>query len=535
MKKTLCLLLSCLMLVGAATAFAEPYISTPLGEMPFTTEDITLRVLISQDTLIEDYETNLFTKYIEDNTGVKLDFELLPASRGEALNKVTVMLASGQKLPDVINFNMDLNTVSVLSTSGAFKALDEFIGVCTPNFDAINERYPEYELLKYSKAADGHVYSLPQHAGGVHDSVPSKLVMNRAWLEALDLSVPTTTEEFYSVLKAFKENDPNGNGVADEYPLIGSTVFDPAIFVMNAFTYDDGDQHIQISDGKLDVAYTTEEWREGLRYMHKLYEEELIAPISYTQDYSQQRAIVNNEDICIVGAFQYYSQNMMATTSDYYNDFTIIAPIQGPEGVQFARYSRVYPVCQWFVTKDCANPEMAVRVGDFLFTDEARILNRFGLEGDHYILAKEGDVCCFSDYEPVLMQTDAGINLWSEVQNIYWRNNCPGVVSMLVNSYVWNGDVNNGNWRIGQGATQYAKYVPEEGTYLPLMLYTEDESYEISDLKTTILSYADESKARFITGDLDIENDWDAYLSELENIGLRDYLDMLQGIYDRQN
>lgn len=533
MKRTLACILT-LMFLLSGVALAEPYISKPLGELPFTTEDVTLTVLIKQNTLVEDYETNFFTKYIEENTGVKLDFEFLPADDSEALNKVSVMLASKQKLPDVINLTVSLNNASMLATNGGFVTLDEYIGVCTPNFDATCERYPEYDLLKYSKSLDGHIYALPQHAGGLHDSVPSKMVVNKVWLQNLNIEEPTTTEEFADMLRAFKNGDPNGNGLKDEYGLVGSTTYDPELYLMNAFTYEDGSKHIQIKDGKLTSAAITNEWREGLRYIHTLYAEELLAPISYSQDYSQQRAIINNEECCIVGAFMYFSQNAMATTCPYYNDVTIIAPLIGPEGVQYARYSRIYPNCQWFVTKDCANAELAVRVGDFMFTDEARILNRFGLEGEHYRLAEDDDVCCFDDYEPVLLQTNEGIDLWSQVQNIYWRNNCPGVISALVNEYVWNGDVNNGNWRIGQGATKYGHYLPEEGTYLPMLVFTEDQNYEISDIETSVLSYINESKTRFISGDLDIDTDWDAYVSELQAIGLDEWLGMLQEVYDIQ-
>lgn len=48
-------------------------------------------------------------------------------------------------------------------------------------------------------------------------------------------------------------------------------------------------------------------------------------------------------------------------------------------------------------------------------SDTAARLNRFGLEGEHYTLAKEGDVCCFTDFDPILIKTDAGIDLWSKV------------------------------------------------------------------------------------------------------------------------
>ena len=79
MKKTLALLLTLCLLIASSSAFAYE-LREPIGEYPLTTEDITLTILMPQDTLVEDYETNAFTKWIEDTTGVKLDFELLPAN-----------------------------------------------------------------------------------------------------------------------------------------------------------------------------------------------------------------------------------------------------------------------------------------------------------------------------------------------------------------------------------------------------------------------------------------------------------------------
>ena len=533
MKKFLALLLALCCLLGCTTAMAYE-LRHPVGDYPLTTEDVTITLLMPQDTMVEDYETNAFTCWIEETTGVNLAFQFLPADSSEALSKLNMMVAAGQPLPDVVNMTIKLENLASIITTGAFLPLNEYIGTITPNFDAANEAFPELEMLKYSTSADGNIYGLPLCAAGIHDQVAKKFVMNTKWLENLNLEVPTTTDELYDVLKAFKEQDPNQNGIADEYPLIGSTAYDPSVSIMCAFIYDDDDQHIIIEDGVIKPAYTTEEWREGLRYLNKLCSEDLLAPITYTQDYSQERAIVNNEDACIVGSFQYFSQNVLGTTSPYYNDFFIIAPIKGPEGVQYASYIRAYARPTWFVTKYCPTPELAVQVGDLLFTDDAALLNRFGFEGEHYTLAQEGDVCCFTDWEPILMQTNEGIDLWSKVQNVYWKYKTCGVYNHLLNSYVWNGDPLNGNWRIGQGASYYYGFRPAEGTYLPQLLFTEDETYDLADYKTSVLSYVNECKVRFITGDLDIETDWDSYLAELENNGLEDYMALLQTVYDRQ-
>jgi putative aldouronate transport system substrate-binding protein len=66
------------------------------------------------------------------------------------------------------------------------------------------------------------------------------------WLDALGLEEPETIDEFHEMLLAFKNDDPNGNGVADEIPLSAAmgrpyynndTALD--LYIMNAFTYDD--------------------------------------------------------------------------------------------------------------------------------------------------------------------------------------------------------------------------------------------------------------------------------------------------------
>jgi hypothetical protein len=120
---------------------------------------------------------------------------------------------------------------------------------------------------------------------------------------------PTTTDELYEVLKAFKEGDPNGNGIADEIPLLGATTgwnALPTNFLMNAFAYTRrgtyGGYLERASNGVRFVA-NTPEWREGLRYIHRLYAEELIGRETFTQKNDQAKATIENPDTEMVGSF----------------------------------------------------------------------------------------------------------------------------------------------------------------------------------------------------------------------------------------
>lgn len=71
-------------------------------------------------------------------------------------------------------------------------------------------------------APDGNIYALPSINDCYHCSMAQKMWIYKPWLDKLGLDVPTTTDELYTVLKAFKDKDPNGNGKADEVPLTGA-------------------------------------------------------------------------------------------------------------------------------------------------------------------------------------------------------------------------------------------------------------------------------------------------------------------------
>lgn len=90
--------------------------------------------------------------------------------------------------------------------------------------------------------ADGNIYALPMINDCYLCSLPVKMWIYQPWLDALGMEAPQTTEKLYLVLKAFKEGDPNGNGLADEIPLVAATSgWYSSIegYIMNAFIYDD--------------------------------------------------------------------------------------------------------------------------------------------------------------------------------------------------------------------------------------------------------------------------------------------------------
>jgi putative aldouronate transport system substrate-binding protein len=166
------------------------------------------------------------------------------------------------------------------------------------------EKTPALKTL--NTAPDGNIYGLGAYTECFHCSYPNKMWINTEWLKKLNLEEPKTTEEFKQMLEAFKTQDPNGNGKADEVPLSGSTEdFGVRIipYLMNSFVYDDDRNYLNLTpDGKVESAAIKPEWKEGLTYIKSLFDAGLIDPGAFTQNAEAFKKIGENADAEILGA-----------------------------------------------------------------------------------------------------------------------------------------------------------------------------------------------------------------------------------------
>ena len=83
--------------VSTTSQSGDENVTAP-GELPIVKEKITLNIGMPDITEVIDFETNAYTKWLEEQTGVDLEFTLFPANASEARTKLDVMLASGTEL-----------------------------------------------------------------------------------------------------------------------------------------------------------------------------------------------------------------------------------------------------------------------------------------------------------------------------------------------------------------------------------------------------------------------------------------------------
>jgi len=505
----------------------------PAGQFPITNEKTTVRIMMPSNPVVEDFATNEFTKYLEERTNVHIEWEIIPAK--SAAEKLNLILSSGDDLPDVImEFGVSNAQQMIYGNQGVFLPLNDLIEKYGTETKAMFEQLP---IVKESiTAPDGNIYALPHVNECFHCTLPRRMWIYQPWLDKLNLQMPTTTEEFYNVLKAFKTQDPNGNGKADEIPLSGSpSGFYSSIdsFIMNAFIYNPGGDRIYLENGKAVVPFDKPEWREGLTYLRKLYQEGLLDPQALTQDGDQLKRLGENPDVAIMGAT---AAMHMGVFSEFYGssnrwlEYKTVPPLKGPSGTQIAPYEAYHLVGggSYLITKASKNPEAAFRLADLLYNEEVTLRSVIGRPDQEWKKAEPGEIGI--NGKPAKWKQIAD---WGKMQNFNWNQAGPSFRP----SDLRLGEVANPEKPLEivlyeETSKNYEPYKQAAENVLPPLFFTNEQASEIADLSKTITDYVNEMIARFVTGDADLDKDWDSYLKNLKNMDLERYLSIYQETYD---
>lgn len=506
----------------------------PAGQLPIVKEKTTLKVLVKSVPQIEDFATNEYTKYLEEKTNVHIEWDVVPEKA--AVEKLNLVLGSGD-LPDVImGFGISPTQQLIYGEQGAFLDLTPYInkyGVETKKmFETVSGVKEEIT------APGGKIYALPQVNECYHCSMGQKLWIYKPWLDKLRLKMPKTTDEFYEVLKAFKTKDPNGNGKADEIPLAGAAV-GPSVnidsFLMNSFILNKGNvNRLYVENGKVTVPYNKPAWKDGLAYLNKLYGEGLIAPQSFTQDRDQAKQMGENPNINILGAA--VAQNNIVFTqsngpSGRWLEVEALAPLKGPSGVQVTPFNSSVLQGQYVITKAAKNPEAAFRLADLMYDREMTLRNTVGRPGVEWEWAAQGET---------------GINgkpaIWKEIpkppsttttQNYKWQQVGPSLRTSEFRLGLVADPKNPLEIKLYNETKQnYEPYKQKSETLLPQLFFTNDQAMELADLEKTINDYVNEMLARFVIGDAKLDKDWNDYVSKLDKMNLKRFLEIYQAAYD---
>jgi len=527
---------------GIDTGIPGEEYCNPAGVFPIAKETVELRFMVPQHANVQDYATNQFTQWLEEKGNVKINFEVIPtADMGQ---KVQLSLASFSDMPDAYlgvagtpgNEFFSATNIIRYAQEGQVIPLNEYIEAYGENTKAFLDAYSGGSLgvETLMTSADGNIYYMPSIAPSIGAMTPCKLFVNQTYLEALDLELPTTLDGFYEMLKAFKENDPNGNGLADELPLVGTDAnpaLNPANWIMQAFVPNNIQFHRLYQDnGQLYYAPVTDEWREGLKYLNQLTTEGLLASITFTQDFQSVKQIANDpNNIC--GGFT--TNNLMgvvqANDDEAVDRYIGMDPLNGPNG-QTAISMTLSPGNRGTITSACEYPAVVFRLFDLMMSEEASVLARYGVEGEHWQAAPEGSMSPYG--LPATIEVVE--NLTEVPQNVHWNGINPMIDDFYGNTLYYS-DIPRLQQINSETSTSYYDMLADN--YVGLLIFTPEELEEIGDIEVTLDEYVKECLAKFAVGEMDPNDDtvWERYLSEFEIIGLDKYMEIGQAVLTRMN
>ena len=518
----------------------DPNINEP-GTYPIANEMAKLSIGVVQNgsVITYAYGENFYTTFMQDKTNIALDIELFPAT--DASQKLELMVNSNAKLPDILiqmGIENDITRYS-FAQAGAIIPLDEYfdqLGIeVRRGAELIGPTIYE-DALKYTRSPDGHVYGIPEWDRAMNNHYTNRAWINQTFLDALGLEMPETQEDLLTVLRAFRDGDPNGNGKKDEIPMTAAIGSNELFrWLLNMFMYSDAhtNYYTAIEDGKLDVAYDKDEWRDCLRFGRMLVEEGLIVPQSFTQDGTQLTALASS-DPQIVGVGVALSVTSMGSNMpDYFG----IGALKGDNGAQWTTYRTQAPYSVFAITKDCENPALAFLFGTSGYADELlMITRRYGIPDTdwEYVQPEENAAGMyeFAGYPAYMRQIN---QVWGVPHQSSWNGMCLPKFNRyeLSSGMAWDGNQSNSEYKQAEVIERFRQYAPDPSTLFVKNIYTLEELEETNEYRASLLQYVNESIALFMMGTMDIEKDWDSYLKELEKLHYKEILAIDQEAYTR--
>ena len=508
----------------AGSAPAQPSSNFNAEGLPILKEKETFKVVSLRDALsMKNMDEKACVIKSEEDTNIHVEWQEVPANGWN--EKINVIFASNQ-LPDAISGGID-----VMANYRSLLPLNDLIEKYAPNVQKMFEENPS--LKAALTAPDGNIYSLPVGGQSPTDDIAGVMWINKDWLDKLNLPMPTTTDELYDVLVAFRDQDPNGNGKKDEIPLaVSSTandnVLDPMFGLFGTLDISKGEKAFtDVKDGKIVFAPARDEYRDALEWFHKLYAEGLM-----NQDYfienGEQFMAKGNADVPLEGVVMTYKPDL-AMKADFASSYVVLPPVKGPNGdpVWAGAVTPRGSMGGFVITKQCKSPETMIRWYDYCNQDIDMVnLWNFGPEGTSWKKDDQGRWLQNFDNIP------EGMNYaqYRRTEGAFYINTyqvpsffAPDQNAVTNETLIAKNDANE----------IYKKYVPADA-YTGVGLNKPENVERMNFLQSDLKNYMDTFRSDAIINGVD-DTKWADHLKKLEALHTDEDISLHQEFYDHLN
>jgi putative aldouronate transport system substrate-binding protein len=435
----------------------------------------------------------------------------------EAMN---LLLAQGN-LPDIVGGHLIQQPVNQYGPEGAFLPLNDLVKQYAPHIQAFWDSNPD--LMKAISSYDGHYYYIPYLPDGKFGRA---WYIRQDWLDKLGLKQPQNVDEFYEVLTAFRNRDPNGNGKKDEIPYFGRQweEVDRLLTLWDARSSGSDTYHdFYVSEeGKVVHPYAQEAYRDGIKNIAKWYAEGLIDPEIFTRGASSRDYLLSEN---LGGS----THDWFASTSGYNAaladkvpgfNFIPFLPPASAKGVRMEEHRRI-PIKPdgWAISYSNKHPIETIKYFDFWFTEQGRNLSNFGVEGKTWDMVDGQPI-----YKPEVLNSSQAVNSQmylegAQIYRGYWQD------------YRYEDQWTSPEARAGIALYEANNLLIDQ--FLGVAFNkTEQEVYD--KYWPSLRTYMLERQQAWILGTGNVEADWASYTATLDKMGYAQVIKVMNTAYKRQ-
>jgi len=515
-----------------ATSSAAPTVSeaTPTEETgPIFKEKMTLKLLLQNNPEIEYGNHMSVFREMERVTNVHLDFELLPKTDG--VERFRAAMAAREPF-DIVSYTLR-SELEKYGQEGVYIPLQDLVKEHAPNIkNAFDNPLPNdslpYSMNVWSEltAPDGNMYALPIISAA--NAIGRVYAIRQDWLDSLSLKTPETPDELYTVLKAFKENDPNGNNLQDEIPLgAQNSKYQDIMPLINGF----GAHlflYIDKKDDTIKFGPVEQVWKTGMTFINKLYNEGLLDKDYLNSKKDKWSAMVAANQLGMMYVWPMSgigsANNELAKIDENFR-FVSMLPMKAPDG---SRYTDTYTAGnivtpRLAITSMNKNPIDTIKYLDFLYSDAGTTLFSYGVEGQHYNVV-DGKIV-ISDY---IVNNTAGLSA-DRIRKIEGIN--PMFLPFMIG---WESQfqiMEKNSPFVVDAWTMYR----ESGTVekpMPTLHFTDAELEKGPTAMKEIIAYVTEKYNPFAVGEEPLDKH-DDFVAQIKKMGLDDALKIYNDAYLR--
>lgn len=463
----------------------------------------------------EDYNASASFRLMEELTGTHIEWKL----QDDYDQKFQLALVS-RKFDDVIigNWKTMAGGAEQAAKDGVILNLSDYAEYM-PNFMEFTRNNPD--IAKEYLSADGQIYYLPYIRKDKELSISQGMLMRTDWLDKLGLDVPTDAESLYNVLVAFKTQDPNGNGEADEIPMSSKGI---RTKLLGMFGTADS---FYLDDGKVMYGPMTENYSDALEYLAKLYAEGLYDEEYVMLDRSNFLGKVTNNQVGMGWDYQPSAiHRTMVEKGDTTFQFVGIPWLENDEGVSVsvnaADIQRTTAACA-AITTSCENPEAVLKWLDTFYSEEAIEIMNYGEEGVTF--EKVNGEYVYTDYITNNPDPDKSLDVMLDLEIASINGHFPELQA-------W-GAYKQKLTKEGMASIE-TWATADKSMILPSLTFTAEENEKITNIMSQVSTLVSEKFDKIIMGQesIDVLDDVRATITKM---GIEEVLSIYQTAYERYN